>query len=184
VNLLRDDVDSPVGQIALAVADGRLLTLEFGDKAVQMERGLATRYPGLHVVRQRDPFGVSRRIEAYLAGDLDAVDSIDVDPGGTPFQREVWTALRRIPAGSTITYAEMARAIGRPTAQRAVGAANGRNPVSIVIPCHRMVGTDGTLTGYGGGLARKRWLLEHEGAGAPRPAAANGASARLASRLS
>jgi methylated-DNA-[protein]-cysteine S-methyltransferase len=183
VNVLRDDIDSPIGLIAIAAAAGRLLSLEFGESVTRMEHGLPTRYPGVRLVRQRNPFGMSRRIAAYLAGDLDALDAIDVDAGGTPFQRQVWTALRRIPAGRTITYAEMARAIGRPTAQRAVGAANGRNPVSIVIPCHRMVGTDGTLTGYGGGLARKRWLLEHEGAGTARPAAPDGRIGRLASRL-
>jgi len=183
VNLLRDDIDSPIGVIAIAASEGRLVALDFGESATRLETDLAARYGGAQLERRRDPFGVSRRIEAYLAGDLGALDTIEVDPGGTPFQRQVWTALRRVPAGRTITYAEMARTIGRPTAQRAVGAANGRNPVSIVIPCHRMVGTDGTLTGYGGGLARKRWLLQHEGAGAPRPAPRGRDSVRLATRI-
>ena len=183
MQLLRDDIDSPIGQIAIAAADGRLVALEFAESAARMERDLAVRYGNVDLVWQRDPFGVRRYIEAYLAGELGALEAIEVDPGGTPFQRRVWTALRRIPAGRTITYAEMARTIGRPTAQRAVGAANGRNPVSIVIPCHRMVGTDGTLTGYGGGLARKRWLLEHESATVPRPNAAGRSAARLVSRL-
>jgi methylated-DNA-[protein]-cysteine S-methyltransferase len=92
------------------------------------------------------------------------VDDILVEPGGTAFQRGVWTALRRVPAGTTVTYAQLARTVGRPAASRAVGAANGRNPVSIVIPCHRMIGSDGSLVGYGGGLPRKHWLLRHEGA--------------------
>jgi methylated-DNA-[protein]-cysteine S-methyltransferase len=182
MNLLRDDIESPIGVIAIAAAEGRLLALDFGERAARMETELTTRYGSAHLVRRRDPFGVTGRIEAYLAGDLDALDAIEVDPGGTPFQRQVWTALRRVPAGRTVTYAEMARTMGRPTAQRAVGAANGRNPVSIVIPCHRMVGTDGTLTGYGGGLLRKRWLLQHEGASVPRAAAAGWDGARLASR--
>ena len=90
--------------------------------------------------------------------------AIPVDPGGTPFQARVWRALRRIPAGTTRSYGQIARKLGQPTALRAVGHANGRNPISIVVPCHRLVGADGSLTGYGGGLARKRWLLEHEGA--------------------
>jgi methylated-DNA-[protein]-cysteine S-methyltransferase len=87
-----------------------------------------------------------------------------VATGGTPFQRLVWAALREIAAGRTLSYAALAGRIGRPTAIRAVGLANGANPVGVVVPCHRVVGSDSTLTGYGGGLARKRWLLEHEGA--------------------
>jgi methylated-DNA-[protein]-cysteine S-methyltransferase len=96
-----------------------------------------------------------------------ALDAIEVDTGGTPFQQRVWQELRRIPAGSTRSYSEVARAIGRPSAVRAVAAANGANPVSIVIPCHRVIGADGSLTGYGGGLHRKRWLLAHERRASP-----------------
>jgi methylated-DNA-[protein]-cysteine S-methyltransferase len=103
------------------------------------------------------------RLKAYFDGDFRALDRISVDPVGTPFQRDVWRALLRIPAGQTWSYAELARAVGRPDAVRAVGAANGANPIPIVIPCHRVIGTDGRLVGYGGGLERKRWLLEHEG---------------------
>jgi len=87
-----------------------------------------------------------------------------VDPGGTEFQRTVWSALRTIPVGATRTYGQLAASIGRPTAPRAVGLANGRNPVAIVIPCHRVIGSNAALTGYGGGLPRKQWLLRHEGA--------------------
>ena len=83
---------------------------------------------------------------------------------GTPFQKTVWKTLRKIECGHTISYAELARRIGRPSAVRAVGLANGQNPVSVVVPCHRVIGSDGRLTGYGGGLPRKKWLLEHEGA--------------------
>lgn len=112
------------------------------------------------------PEGALRaRLEAYFAGDLDALSAIEVRPAsGTAFQRRVWEELRRIPAGETISYAELARRIGRPSAVRAVGAANGRNPIALVVPCHRVIGKDGSLTGYAGGLERKRWLLEHEGA--------------------
>jgi methylated-DNA-[protein]-cysteine S-methyltransferase len=103
------------------------------------------------------------RVRDYLGGDLDALAPVVVETGGTPFQRSVWTALRDIPPGTTVSYRELARTIGSPAAVRAVGAANGANPISIVIPCHRVIGSDGSLTGYAGGMERKRWLLEHEG---------------------
>jgi methylated-DNA-[protein]-cysteine S-methyltransferase len=106
---------------------------------------------------------LAERLQAYFNGDLHALETISVDPEGTPFQREVWRMLQQIPLGQTWSYAELARAVGRPDAVRAVGAANGANPIPIVIPCHRVIGTDGRLVGYGGGLDRKRWLLAHEG---------------------
>jgi methylated-DNA-[protein]-cysteine S-methyltransferase len=104
---------------------------------------------------------VSRQLESYFAGELRDFD-VPLDLDGTDFQLAVWTALRRIPFGETRSYADLARDIGRPNAVRAVGLANGRNPVSIIVPCHRVIGSDGSLTGYGGGLPRKRFLLEHE----------------------
>ena len=160
--LLLDEIDSPIGRIAIAVHDGRLCALEFG--SARLAAQLATRYDG-RTPRRRvgDPSGVSTKIRAYLAGDLTAIDDITVDTGGTAFQRRVWRALRRIPAGRTMSYGELAGALDRGAAARAVGAANGRNPISIVVPCHRLVGGDASLTGYGGGLWRKRWLLRHEG---------------------
>jgi methylated-DNA-[protein]-cysteine S-methyltransferase len=102
-------------------------------------------------------------MRAYLAGELNALDRLPADAGGTPFQQEVWAALRTIPPGVTWSYKQLALRIGRPAAVRAVGLANGSNPIGIVVPCHRVIGANGTLTGYGGGLPRKRWLLEHEG---------------------
>jgi methylated-DNA-[protein]-cysteine S-methyltransferase len=110
-----------------------------------------------------DPAGAASALQRYFAGDLTAVDALPVDTGGTPFQTSVWRALRTVPAGKTISYSELARRIGAPTAVRAVGAANGANPVPIVIPCHRIIGTSGKLVGYGGGMERKDWLLRHEG---------------------
>jgi methylated-DNA-[protein]-cysteine S-methyltransferase len=101
------------------------------------------------------------QLERYFAGELRSFD-LDLEPSGTPFQHRVWEALSDIPFGATVSYADIARQIGQPTASRAVGAANGRNPISIVIPCHRVIGTNGTMTGYGGGVSRKVWLLEHE----------------------
>jgi methylated-DNA-[protein]-cysteine S-methyltransferase len=103
-----------------------------------------------------------RQLQAYFAGELHDFE-LELEPSGTPYQRRVWEELCRIPFGTTISYGELARRIGRPTACRAVGAANGRNPIAIVIPCHRVIGADGSLTGYGGGLPTKRWLLAHEG---------------------
>ena len=165
--LLIDEIASPLGRIVIAARDGRLCALEFG--GVKMARQLARRYPGSRRRRVRDPFRISSRIRAYLTGDLTAVDRIPVETGGTAFQRRVWCALRAIRVGRTMSYAGLARTIGHATAVRAVGAANGSNPISIVVPCHRLIGGDGLLTGYGGGLWRKRWLLDHEGAAA-RPA--------------
>jgi methylated-DNA-[protein]-cysteine S-methyltransferase len=103
-------------------------------------------------------------MRAYFKGDIGVIDTLPVETAGTPFQRSVWKALRKIGKGGTISYAELARRIGKPKAVRAAGLANGQNPISIVVPCHRVIGSNGTLTGYGGGLPRKKWLLEHEGA--------------------
>jgi methylated-DNA-[protein]-cysteine S-methyltransferase len=168
--LLVDVIQSPLGRVAIAARAGRLCALEFGTG--RLARQLAIRYPGVPRRRARDPFGLSTRIRAYLAGDLAAVDRIPVETGGTAFQQRVWRALRRIPAGRTTTYGALARALGHRAAARAVGAANGQNPVSLVIPCHRLVGGDDSLTGYGGGLWRKAWLLRHEAARPTRRAGA------------
>jgi len=173
--VLLDEISSPVGRIAIAARGGRLCALEFG--RVRLSRTLARRFAGAPIRRAVNPFGLSAKIRAYLNGALAAVDSIPVDTGGTEFQRSVWRALRRIPAGRTMTYGELARALGRAAASRAVGAANGQNPISIVVPCHRLVGGDASLTGYGGGLWRKAWLLRHEGA-PPRGKSARRAGGR------
>ena len=105
---------------------------------------------------------IAGAVERYFAGDVDALDEIPIEAEGTEFQRAVWDAIREIPAGRTASYQEIARTVGRPAAVRAVGTATGRNPVSIVVPCHRVIRSDGTLGGYGGGLHRKEWFLEHE----------------------
>ena len=162
-----DEIASPAGGITLAVLDGRLCALGFTDQWPGLRARLERRFGTVTYRRVDDPSGVAGRLRAYLAGDFKALVPIIVDLGGTPFQRRVWNRLRSVPPGRTISYRDLARAIGAPAAVRAVGAANGANPVSIVVPCHRVVGTDGSLTGYAGGLDRKRWLLTHEGA--PRP---------------
>ena len=171
MDLLTDEISGPLGTIVVVARDGRLCGLDYGNGRDRLLAMLAARYRGLRLVRAVDPFGFTARLRAYLAGDLTAIDDIPVDTGGTSFQRQVWTALRRIPAGSTVAYAALARRVGRPAAIRAVGAANARNPVAIVVPCHRLIGSDASLTGYAGGLARKRWLLRHEGVALPGRAA-------------
>ena len=109
------------------------------------------------------PIAISRALQRYFAGKLQAIDEIAIETGGTPFQSNVWRALRKIPVGTTLSYGRMAHRLKCPLAVRAVGFANGSNPICVVVPCHRLIGADGSLTGYGGGLERKQWLLEHEG---------------------
>ena len=111
---------------------------------------------------RRDRFGVHEVLEAYFAGEVGALDTLSVEASGTPFQQEVWAQLRKIPVGSTISYGELARRVGRPKAQRAVGMANASNPVALIVPCHRVIRTGGALGGYAFGLDYKRWLLAHE----------------------
>ena len=155
--------ESPLGSVVAALRDQRVCAMTFADRWPQSERRLQRRFGALRCVPV--PAGrLARCLDAYFGGDLTALDALEVDPGGTPFQHAVWTALSRVPAGETTSYGALARAIDAPAAVRAVGAANGANPVWLVIPCHRAIGSDGRLVGYAGGLDRKRWLLDHEGA--------------------
>ncbi len=156
-------VETPAGPFWVAAKGGALVAAGFVDSAPRLYARLEARFGPLERVDADDPAGAVTALRLFLAGEPAALSAVPVELGGTPFQRDVWAALREIPAGSTITYAELARRIGRPRAVRAVGAANGANPVSVVVPCHRVVGKDG-LRGYGGGVARKEWLLAHEGA--------------------
>jgi methylated-DNA-[protein]-cysteine S-methyltransferase len=156
---------SPIGSITLAARDGRLCALEFTERWPRRRAALVARFGAVELRRAADPAGAVAALAAYFAGDLDALARIAVDPGGTPFQRRVWAALRRVPAGRSVSYGELAREIGAPAAARAVGAGNGANPVALVIPCHRVIRGDGALGGYAGGVRRKRWLLAHERAG-------------------
>ncbi len=161
--LLLDSIESPIGNVLIAVDDGQLCSLDYSGYEPHMLKLLERRYGLVRLTPTADPEGFSRRLRDYFAGDRHAIDSIPVNTGGTPFQQQVWLALRAIPSGTTMTYGNLATQLGRPAAYRAVGAANGANPVAIVIPCHRLIGADASLTGYAQGLKRKQWLLEHEG---------------------
>ena len=144
----------------------RLRALDWEDHEARMLRLLPAHsgLRGVVLVDGEPPLSIRRPLEAYFAGELGAIESLSVETGGTEFQRAVWAALRAIPAGETLSYGQLASRIARPSAVRAVGAANGANPVGVVVPCHRVIGADGSLTGYAGGVERKRWLLSHEGA--------------------
>ena len=168
-----DEVESPIGVLTLVVdSDSRsVCALEFESDLEQVLKRLAVRFGEISFRRVEDPHGTSRRLRAYFEGYVSALDSVPVTTGGTPFQERVWRALRAVPAGSTSTYGEIAAALGQPGAARAVGLANAQNPVAVVVPCHRIIGASGDLTGYGGGLDRKRWLLAHESRHAPGGAA-------------
>jgi methylated-DNA-[protein]-cysteine S-methyltransferase len=156
-------VSSPIGALTLVASGDTLVMVRFAAPGEGAERELETRAPGATIRAHSDPAGAATALKSYFAGDLHALDRVQVDPWGTPFQRRVWTTLRSVPAGQTASYAEVARRIGTPTAVRAVGTANGANPIAIIVPCHRIIGSSGSLVGYGGGVQRKRWLLQHEG---------------------
>lgn len=156
---------TPIGE-ALIVTDehGRLCALDWSDYESRLLRTIRRhRGPAATLVPGPVPRPVAKAIEAYFSGHLTSLEALRCRTGGTPFQREVWAALRKIPVGRTLSYGALAARIGRPGAVRAVGLANGANPIGVVVPCHRVIGANGTLTGYGGGLPRKRWLLAHEG---------------------
>ena len=156
-------LDSPVGPLGLAAEDGVLIGVTFD--GLPPLRAWASKVLGPCAwVDVADPAGVSAVLRRFFSGEVDAIGRVPVRLHGTPFQRRAWEALRRIPAGRTWSYRRLAEEIGDPKATRAVGAANGQNPVPIIVPCHRVIRSDGSLTGFGGGLERKRWLLQHEGA--------------------
>ena len=166
--LYADRLKSALGTLLLIHdREGHVRALDFHDFESRMRRLLRLHYgaEGHHfaIESRAAPTTIRRAISDYFSGDLCAINSVSVTTGGTSFQREVWAALRTIQAGPTLSYGALARQLGRPKSVRAVGSANGANPVAIVIPCHRVIGTDGSLSGYGGGLSRKRWLLIHEG---------------------
>jgi methylated-DNA-[protein]-cysteine S-methyltransferase len=167
--LFIDRIESPIGTMLLIHdPEGQVRALDFHDFEARMRRLLRLHYgrDGSDFVlkSRKAPAVIRQALAHYFAGNLTAIDPVPVATGGTAFQREVWTALRGIRPGTTLTYGALAQKLGRPKSVRAVGLANGANPIAVVIPCHRVIGADASLTGYGGGIDRKRWLLTHEGA--------------------
>ncbi len=160
----RATLASPVGTLLLVLDGAALVALDFEGYEARMARLLKRRFPKAVLKDGPVPKSVAAALKAYFKSDHTALDALEVRLGGTEFQQKVWAALRRIPAGETYAYGRLAEAIGSPAARRAVGMANGLNPVAIVVPCHRVIGADGSLTGYAGGLQRKTFLLKHEGA--------------------
>lgn len=158
-----DPVSSAIGDILVITDEANLCAVEFGDCRSRIMRFLENRFGQIKLNPVENPLGISERIQAYLQGEYDSLDDIPISLGGTTFQQQVWLMLRTIPVGTVLTYGQLAEQLGKPTASRAVGFANSQNPISIVLPCHRVIGANGQLTGYAGGLERKRWLLTHEG---------------------
>ena len=163
--LTLDRVATPVGEVLLVTdGEGAVRALDFAGYEDRMRRLLRRHWGEVELVEGRAPAAVRSAVEAWFGGDLTAFDGLKVRTNGTDFQRAVWAALRTIPAGETRTYGQLAAAIGSPKAVRAAGLANGQNPIAVIVPCHRVIGASGALTGYAGGLERKQWLLTHEGA--------------------
>jgi methylated-DNA-[protein]-cysteine S-methyltransferase len=164
MQLLVDKIDTPIGEfIIVADEEGNLRALDWSSHEVRLQKLLQRFCGAFTLTPARNPYGFADVMHAYFSGDTKVIDKLPIRFGGTPFQQRVWTELRSIACGKTISYSELARRINQPKAVRAVGLANGSNPLSIVVPCHRVIGANGDLTGYGGGVERKRWLLAHEG---------------------
>lgn len=166
LTLLQDKISTPLGLLWLICDEQfRLRAVEWDEYSARMELLLDLHYKKTGYCRKDavNPGDLSQKLANYFEGDLAIIDTLPTETAGTPFQREVWKALRDIPCGQVMHYGQLATKLGRSGAARAVGAANGSNPISIVVPCHRVIGTNGTLTGYAGGIARKEWLLRHEG---------------------
>ena len=162
-----DRYTTPIGVFLLATDDaGRVRAIDLHGDEARMTRHLQ-RHVGTDIRWAAAPSALRAALQAYFEGDLKTLDDIDCAPDGTPFQQSVWAALRAVPPGQTLSYGGLAERLGNPKAVRAVGLANGSNPIPLIIPCHRVIGADGSLTGYGGGLERKRWLLAHEGRFSP-----------------
>ncbi len=165
LQLFVNRIGTPIGKmLVVSERDGNLRAVDWTDYEARMRRLLRLHYGDnrFKLNPEHNSNDLADAINRCFAGEFEAIDALPVTTGGTPFQSQVWRALRRIPCGTTVSYAQLAERIGRPTAVRAVGLANGSNPVGVVVPCHRVIGSDGSLTGYGGGIERKRWLLEHE----------------------
>jgi methylated-DNA-[protein]-cysteine S-methyltransferase len=165
LHLRIDRLNTPIGELLIVTdREDNLRAVDWTEYESRMHRLLHLHYGegGYTFEPARTPNALTFELGKYFAGELTAIDTLPVQTGGTSFQRDVWSALRTIRPGTTICYAQLADQIRRPKAVRAVGLANGSNPVGVVVPCHRVIGADGSLTGYGGGIERKSWLLRHE----------------------
>lgn len=159
-----DRLQTPIGVALLVVdSDGVLRALDWEDFEPRMQQLLRLQYGAVVLQGGRSPKDLRAALSGYFKGDLDRLNTIRWRVAGTPFQQKVWNALPKIPAGTTMSYGALAAKLNAPNAMRAVGHANGSNPISVVVPCHRLIGANGSLVKYGGGLERKRWLLKHEG---------------------
>lgn len=162
--LYLDRVPTPLGETLLVTDEmGVLRALDFHDYEARMLKLLRLHYDSMPLASGAAPKQISTALKRYFEGEISALSQVEWATAGTQFQRSVWAALTKIPPGTTTTYGSLAQQLGLPKAARAVGLANGSNPVGVVVPCHRVIGADGALTGYGGGLHRKKWLLLHEG---------------------
>jgi methylated-DNA-[protein]-cysteine S-methyltransferase len=168
IRLSADTLATPIGELLIVCESTALCVVDYDGFDDRVRASLVRRYGSYEFVRTPNPLGATALLGRYFAGDLTAIDALPVNPGGTAYQRRVWDALRTIPAGQTRSYGQLAAQLGD-THARAVGHANSLNPIAIVVPCHRVIGADATLTGYAGGLARKRWLLDHESPSATLP---------------
>ena len=166
MHLFRAAFTTPVGPMLALASDTALCALEFdsGPRTSRLDARLARFYPGALIQDHENAVVAAARawLDAYFAGETADISALTLDARGTAFELKVWTALRAIPAGTTTSYGRLAAQIATSAASRAVGLANGANPIAIIVPCHRVIGASGALTGYGGGLDRKTWLLEHE----------------------
>lgn len=163
MRLRLDALASPLGRLLIVCdEDGRVRALDFEDYEARMQALLRRHYGAFALDAGAAPLALKAALDAYFAGHLNALDGVETITGGTEFQRQVWRGLREIPPGATESYGALAVRLGRAGASRAVGLANGGNPVAIIVPCHRVIGANGALTGYAGGMTRKTWLLDHE----------------------
>jgi methylated-DNA-[protein]-cysteine S-methyltransferase len=164
MKMLVEELPSPIGRVIFGCVDNEICALSFADGWDDLCARISRREPDLSVGPSRSQSPIRRQLKAYFDGDLSALDHIKTRTQGTSFQQTVWKQLRKIRTGTTITYGELASRVGKPSAARAVGTANGANPISIIVPCHRVIAAGGHLGGYAYGLDRKQWLLAHEGA--------------------
>ena len=163
MNVIVTQLESPIGEVRIASTSAGVCAVDFADRWETVEHRLEIRFGKITNRAKGDPFQLEPRLRQYFAGAVEAFEGLPLDPGGTAFQRAVWSALREIRRGETWNYSQLAAFVGNPKAVRAVGSTNARNPIAIIVPCHRVIGKAGELRGYAGGVDRKRWLLDLEG---------------------